>query len=103
MEKIEIIAGREEARLIYLGVSHGLPASSDKRLVVDIGGGSTEFIIGTGLKLDARINRDILPLTGALLARICLALGRTVLATPISRPKTRAVRKMARMLMPGPL
>ncbi len=47
---IEIIAGREEARLIYLGVSHDLPASSDKRLVVDIGGGSTEFIIGTGLK-----------------------------------------------------
>ncbi len=47
---IEIIAGREEARLIYLGVSHGLPTSSDKRLVVDIGGGSTEFIIGTGLK-----------------------------------------------------
>lgn len=47
---IEIIAGREEARLIYLGVSHGLPASSDKRLVVDIGGGSTEFIIGTSLK-----------------------------------------------------
>ena len=47
---IEIIAGREEARLIYLGVSHGLPSSSDKRLVVDIGGGSTEFIIGTGLK-----------------------------------------------------
>ncbi len=47
---IEIIAGREEARLIYLGVSHSLPASNDKRLVVDIGGGSTEFIIGTGLK-----------------------------------------------------
>jgi exopolyphosphatase/guanosine-5'-triphosphate,3'-diphosphate pyrophosphatase len=47
---IEIVAGREEARLIYLGVAHSLPASPDKRLVVDIGGGSTEFIIGTGLR-----------------------------------------------------
>ncbi len=46
---IEIIAGREEARLIYLGVAHGLPQSDEKRLVMDIGGGSTEFIIGTGL------------------------------------------------------
>jgi len=46
---IEIVAGREEARLIYLGVAHSLPASDDKRLVVDIGGGSTELIIGQGL------------------------------------------------------
>ena len=45
---IDIIAGREEARLIYIGVSHGLPPSSVKRLVVDIGGGSTECIIGEG-------------------------------------------------------
>lgn len=45
---IDIIAGREEARLIYVGVSHGLPPSSVKRLVVDIGGGSTECIIGEG-------------------------------------------------------
>lgn len=44
---IEIIAGREEARLIYLGAAHSLPAAEHKRLVVDIGGGSTEFIIGT--------------------------------------------------------
>lgn len=42
---IEIIAGREEARLIYLGVSHTL-ANSGRRLVIDIGGGSTELIIG---------------------------------------------------------
>ena len=45
---IEIVAGREEARLIYLGVSHSLPLTQTPRLVVDIGGGSTECIIGTG-------------------------------------------------------
>ncbi len=43
---IEIIAGREEARLIYIGASHSLPTAPHKRLVIDIGGGSTEFIIG---------------------------------------------------------
>src|SRR3954469_2486967 len=50
---IEVISGREEARLIYLGVAHALPATLSKtepRLVFDIGGGSTEFIIGTGLE-----------------------------------------------------
>ena len=46
---IEVIAGREEARLIYLGVAQGLPQSDGKRLVMDIGGGSTEFIIGRGM------------------------------------------------------
>jgi exopolyphosphatase/guanosine-5'-triphosphate,3'-diphosphate pyrophosphatase len=45
---IEIIAGREEARLIYLGVAHGLAGDDETRLVVDIGGGSTELIIGKG-------------------------------------------------------
>lgn len=46
---IEVIAGREEARLIYVGVAQGLPPSQERRLVVDIGGGSTEIIIGCGL------------------------------------------------------
>lgn len=44
--KIEIISGREEARLIYLGVCHDMGASDHRRFVVDIGGGSTELIIG---------------------------------------------------------
>lgn len=43
---IDIISGREEARLIYLGVAHDLSDSVGRRLVVDIGGGSTEVIIG---------------------------------------------------------
>jgi exopolyphosphatase/guanosine-5'-triphosphate,3'-diphosphate pyrophosphatase len=47
---IEVIAGREEARLIYLGVAHSMPPAPKKRLVVDIGGGSTEFIVGKGLE-----------------------------------------------------
>ncbi len=46
---IEVVSGREEARLIYLGVAHGIPPSRFRRLVVDIGGGSTEFIIGVGM------------------------------------------------------
>jgi len=44
--RIEIIPGREEARLVYLGVSHTVSDDRDNRLVIDIGGGSTEFIIG---------------------------------------------------------
>ncbi len=45
---IEVIAGVEEARLIYIGAAHEVPAVNGNRLVVDIGGGSTEFIIGKG-------------------------------------------------------
>ncbi len=47
---IEVIAGREEARLIYLGVAHTLPNPQQQQLVVDIGGGSTEFIIGRAIQ-----------------------------------------------------
>jgi exopolyphosphatase/guanosine-5'-triphosphate,3'-diphosphate pyrophosphatase len=45
---IEIIAGREEARLIYQGMAHSRPDDTRRRLVVDIGGGSTELIVGEG-------------------------------------------------------
>lgn len=49
---IDIIAGREEARLIYTGVVHTLPTGNRNMLVVDIGGGSTEFVIGRDLQPD---------------------------------------------------
>lgn len=46
---IEVVSGREEARLIYLGVAHAQPPKpKQRRLVIDIGGGSTECIIGSG-------------------------------------------------------
>ncbi len=45
---IEIISGIEEARLIYKGVTHSLPPNDGLRLVMDIGGGSTELILGQG-------------------------------------------------------
>ena len=48
---IEVVSGREEARLIYLGVAHAQPPKPGQhRLVIDIGGGSTEFIIGRGMQ-----------------------------------------------------
>ena len=59
---VAVIAGREEARLIFSGVAHALaspghddpvvdcPPAAGKRLVVDIGGGSTEFCVGRGLE-----------------------------------------------------
>ncbi|MFK8012629.1 MAG: exopolyphosphatase [Marinicellaceae bacterium] len=43
---IDIVSGREEARILYLGVAHCLPSNQGQRLVIDIGGGSTELIIG---------------------------------------------------------
>jgi exopolyphosphatase/guanosine-5'-triphosphate,3'-diphosphate pyrophosphatase len=47
---IDVISGREEARLIYQGVAQALPEGSERRLVVDIGGRSTELILGQGIK-----------------------------------------------------
>ena len=55
--KIEVISGREEARLLYLGVAHSLPNDQGNRLVVDIGGGSTEVIIGEGF--EARLRESL--------------------------------------------
>ncbi|MBA2961282.1 MULTISPECIES: Ppx/GppA phosphatase family protein [Ramlibacter] len=53
---IEVISGREEARLIYQGVAHLLPQSDERRLVVDIGGRSTELILGQ--QFEARVTES---------------------------------------------
>lgn len=50
---IDVISGNEEARLIYLGCAHSLPWSENDRLIFDIGGGSTEFVIGRGYEPSA--------------------------------------------------
>ena len=49
--RARVISGREEARLIFLGVSSGLEKSSGKILIIDIGGGSAEFILGDRKKI----------------------------------------------------
>lgn len=45
---VDVIAGHEEARLIYMGVTQWVTGEHEKKLVIDIGGGSTELIIGEG-------------------------------------------------------
>lgn len=49
---IEIISGEEEGRLIYMGVANTLATEQERRLVIDIGGGSTELIVGCGLEIE---------------------------------------------------
>jgi exopolyphosphatase/guanosine-5'-triphosphate,3'-diphosphate pyrophosphatase len=49
---IEIISGEEEGRLIYMGVANSLAAPGERRLVIDIGGGSTELILGRGADIE---------------------------------------------------
>lgn len=67
---VEIVSGREEARLVFLGVQYGLPLAERSTLLVDIGGGSTEILLGqwgeerfsTSLKLGAvRLTQKHLP------------------------------------------
>lgn len=53
--EVEVISGFEEARLIHLGVLQALPVFDKRLLVIDIGGGSTEFLVGEGAQaIEAR-------------------------------------------------
>jgi exopolyphosphatase/guanosine-5'-triphosphate,3'-diphosphate pyrophosphatase len=49
---VEIISGEEEGRLIYMGVANTIGLPGERRLVVDIGGGSTELVLGQGVDID---------------------------------------------------
>jgi exopolyphosphatase/guanosine-5'-triphosphate,3'-diphosphate pyrophosphatase len=49
---VEIISGEEEGRLIYMGVANSLANPGERRLVIDIGGGSTELVLGRGLDIE---------------------------------------------------
>ena len=56
---IEVITGEEEARLIYLGASKGVKAGKKNVLIVDIGGGSTELVIGKGEDLKSLVSLEV--------------------------------------------
>lgn len=71
--QVEVISGREEARLIYLGVSQSVATIPGRRLVTDIGGGSTEFIIGQ--QFDPLL-RESLQMGCVTYTRDCFADGR---------------------------
>jgi exopolyphosphatase / guanosine-5'-triphosphate,3'-diphosphate pyrophosphatase len=70
---IEIVSGIEEARLIYSGVSHTMPAGPGRRLVCDIGGGSTEIVIGEGFE---PLELESLQIGCVRLSEECFAEGR---------------------------
>ncbi|MGE3164783.1 MAG: exopolyphosphatase [Planctomycetota bacterium] len=56
---IEVVSGQEEARLVYLGVAHNVPPEPARRLVIDIGGGSTECILGEGFDVIRAESREL--------------------------------------------
>jgi len=62
---VEIISGDEEARLIYLGVANDIAPDDDNRIVMDIGGGSTEVILGKGMqpRLKESLNMGCIAIT----------------------------------------
>lgn len=89
---VEVVSGVEEARLIYLGVAHSLGDGGQTRLVVDVGGGSTELIVGEGM---TPIHMDSLEIGCVRLARQCFPGGRYT-----RRTLDRAALRVARELEP---
>jgi exopolyphosphatase/guanosine-5'-triphosphate,3'-diphosphate pyrophosphatase len=97
---VAVISGQEEARLIYLGISHTNPMEGVRRLAVDIGGGSTEVIVGEGFDVlrshslfmgCVRFSRDFFP--GGVITREGFRVAETAAALEL-----RAVRERLRAL-----
>lgn len=85
--RVDVIYGLEEARLVYLGVAHSLADDAQSRLVIDIGGGSTECIIGQRFE----------PQAMASLPMGCVSFGRTFFPDgKISRGNYRRAYEKAR-------
>mmetsp|Transcript_11897 Transcript_11897/g.43528 ORF Transcript_11897/g.43528 Transcript_11897/m.43528 type:complete len:732 (+) Transcript_11897:226-2421(+) len=67
---VEVIAGTEEARLVYLGVLQAIPLGNNRSVTIDIGGGSTEFILGSPggkIKFATSLKLGHIPLSEMLL------------------------------------
>lgn len=88
--RVDVIYGREEARLVYLGVAHTLADDVKSRLVIDIGGGSTELIIGQRFEPQ---RLESLQMGCVSYARTCFRSGK------ISRDNYRKAYDQARLLL----
>ena len=88
--RVDVIYGREEARLVYLGVAHTLADDAASRLVIDIGGGSTELIIGQRFEPQ---RLDSLQMGCVSYGKTCFPGGR------ISQEKYRQAYEQARLLL----
>lgn len=89
---VQVISGEEEARLIYQGVAH-TTGGDDRRLVVDIGGASTELVTGTGAQATSLFSLSMGCVTGWNATLPIETLPKRIL----TRRKTRRVRSCARL------
>lgn len=92
--RIDVISGHEEARLVYAGVAHTLPDADSTRLVVDIGGGSTELIIGCG---ERPLLMESLPIGSGVFSKWYFADGRidSLALQQAERAATQEIEKVA--------
>ncbi len=94
---VEVVSGIEEARLIYRGVSPGIAAAA-RALVVDIGGGSTELIVGVGGHAEVleSVTMGCVTLTDRLLAGHLLTEARFAQAVTFARHQLMPLRERLR-------